>query len=142
MRLRTEYNLDKSETHAHIKHYLLEIRILAYLWTEIKHVEWVLWGHGNGCEYLGEEKKVTEEKSLHASVISIACGQRGTKISALPLGCSMKTLKRGVPIMVQWVKNRIVTVQVTLEVQVQSLAWNSGLRIWHCCRCGVGHSYS
>ena len=26
--------------------------------------------------------------------------------------------------------------------QVQSPAWDSGLRIWHCCSCGLGRSYS
>ena len=24
-------------------------------------------------------------------------------------------------------------------LQVRSLAWHSGSRIWHCCSCGLGH---
>ena len=36
--------------------------------------------------------------------------------------------------MAQWVKDGIVSV----VVQVLFLAWGSGLRIWHCCGCGIG----
>ena len=28
------------------------------------------------------------------------------------------------------------------ETQVRSLAWHSGLRIWHCCSCGLDHNCS
>ena len=27
------------------------------------------------------------------------------------------------------------------RTQVQSLVWHSGLRIWHCCTCGLGHNF-
>ena len=45
-----------------------------------------------------------------------------------------------VPTGVQWVKNPTAAAWVTVEVQVQSLAWGSGFRIWCCHRCGVDHS--
>ena len=37
--------------------------------------------------------------------------------------------------MAQWVKDPTVVAQVSVEVQLGSLAWCSGLRIWFCC-CG------
>ena len=42
----------------------------------------------------------------------------------------------------QWVKGLTVVAQVTVEVQVRSLAWCIGLRIWHCHSCGTGRSCS
>ena len=35
------------------------------------------------------------------------------------------------------VKDPTAASWVAMEVQVRSLAWLSGLRIWHCCSCGA-----
>ena len=41
---------------------------------------------------------------------------------------SFKKKKKGVPAMVQWVKNLTVVAQVAVKLQVQSLTWGSGLK--------------
>ena len=40
--------------------------------------------------------------------------------------------------MAQWIKNLNAVPQIDAKAQVQSPAWHSGLRIWHCHSCGVG----
>ena len=40
----------------------------------------------------------------------------------------LKKKKKGVPAMVQWVKNLTVVAQVAVKLQVQSLTWGSGLK--------------
>ena len=42
----------------------------------------------------------------------------------------------------QWVKNLTAVAQPAVKAQVWSLAWCSGLSIWHCHTCGVGCSCS
>ena len=42
----------------------------------------------------------------------------------------------------QWVKNPTAVAQITVEVQVQSLAQHSGLSIQHCFSCDVGCSFA
>lgn len=46
--------------------------------------------------------------------------------------CQSKGPLPGVPAGVQWIKNLTVVAQVAVEMEVQSLAWLSGLRILHC----------
>ena len=41
--------------------------------------------------------------------------------------------------MVQWVKNMTAAGQVVAELQVQSPAQSSGLTIWRCQSCSIGH---
>ena len=43
----------------------------------------------------------------------------------------------GVPIVVQWKRIRLGT----MRLPVRSLALLSGLRIWQCVSCGVGHRF-
>jgi len=47
---------------------------------------------------------------------------------------STQDIHRGDPAVVQQDKQRLGSV----GMQVQSLGWHSGLRIWHCCSCGLG----
>ena len=43
--------------------------------------------------------------------------------------------------MVQWVRVPTEAAWFAVKVQVRSLAWHSGLRIWPCHNCDIGHSY-
>jgi len=51
-----------------------------------------------------------------------------------------RKLREGVPAVAQWVKNLGAVARVTVETWVWSLAWHSGLRIWHCHSFSIGCS--
>ena len=44
--------------------------------------------------------------------------------------------------MAQYVKNLTLVAQVSVEVLGSTPSLHSGLRIWRCCSCSVGHSCS
>ena len=57
--------------------------------------------------------------------------------AALPEIFQVKTEWPGIPTVVHQVKDKALSL---LKAQVQSPAWHSGLMIWHCCICSIGHS--
>ena len=50
----------------------------------------------------------------------------------------LRKLKIGVPAVAQQDQQCLWST----GMQVQSPAWHSALRIWHCCRCGIGYNCS
>ena len=48
----------------------------------------------------------------------------------------------GAPTVAQRVKDLTTMAQVAAEVRVGSTARHSGLRMWCCCSCGIGHNCS
>ena len=60
------------------------------------------------------------------------------RFAILQLRIYLKKVRAGVPTVAQWVKNLAAVAWV--DAEVQSPACHSGLRIWCCHGCGIGHS--